>query len=54
MIDAQTVYPRRDRWVVALVVTALLALILGFAASAPAFDGDAGAIEIDMVLEEGR
>ncbi len=30
--------PRRDRWVIMLVVVALAALILGFAASAPAFD----------------
>ena len=38
--------PRRDRWVITLVVMLLGALIMGFAASAPAFEawgsGNAG------------
>lgn len=38
--------PRRDRWVVIAVMLALAALIVGFAASAPAFSSRARIFEM--------
>lgn len=44
MSAAARTLPRRDRWVIVLVAIALAALILGFAASAPAFEAPVSAL----------
>ncbi|MFO0751060.1 MAG: hypothetical protein U1F43_36105 [Myxococcota bacterium] len=46
--------PRRDRWVIALVVLMLAALITGFAASAPALRKEAATGETEIAASRSE